>query len=83
MNEYRHGDGAGPLVRDLTSLGPASNAGRELIVTLIVAVVFGAILYRLGANTKTLAVTALVGIYMATRWVIGVRRWRKGARWER
>lgn len=67
----------GNLFTDLMEFGPAPTMAREIVVIVITAAMLAILFAVLGPQTPVLVVTAVLVIFMAGRFVLGLRGWNK------
>lgn len=67
----------GNLFTDLMELGPAPTMGREIVVLVITLALFAAVLALVGPQLPVIVVAAVGLVFMAGRFVFGLREWNK------
>lgn len=65
----------GNLFTDLMEFGPAPTMAREIVVIVISAAMLAIVFAVLGPSLPLLVATAVVGVFMAGRFVLGLRGW--------
>lgn len=61
----------------MMELGPAPTMAREIVVIVITLAVFGVVIALVGAPLPMIIVAALAAVFMAGRFVLGLREWSK------
>lgn len=67
----------GNLFTDMMELGPAPTMAREIVVIVITLALFGAVFALVGPQLPALIVAGLAVVFMAGRFVLGLREWKK------
>lgn len=65
----------GNLFTDLMEFGPAPTMAREIVVIVISAAMLAIVFAVLGPSLPLLVATAVVVVFMAGRFVLGLRGW--------
>ena len=67
----------GNLFTDLIEFGPAPTMAREIVVIVISAAILAVVFAVLGPSVPLLVVTAVLVVFMAGRFVLGLRGWNQ------
>lgn len=67
----------GNLFTDLMELGPAPTMAREVVVLIITLALFAVVFALVGAQPLVIAVAVAGALFMAGRFVFGLREWSK------
>ncbi|AYJ48596.1 hypothetical protein [Rhodococcus sp. P1Y] len=67
----------GNLFTDLMELGPAPTMAREIVVLIITVALFAVVLALVGPQLPVIIVAAVGLVFMAGRFVFGLREWNK------